>query len=190
METRLGHRSPLEDTSPRPTRGSTWRLCAARARRCYDDEGKAYIDMGSGIAVNVLGYGNSRGRRPCASRRTNWRTCPTSTTRSRRANWRRSCASARGMKKVVFRQFRRGGQRVRHQGRAQVRRRQARRKRKARDRHAAGELPRAHARDAGRHRAGSLPPSTFGPFPEGFRACAAQRCRRAESCAQKIPYAR
>lgn len=24
----------------------------------YDDEGKAYIDMGSGIAVNVLGYGN------------------------------------------------------------------------------------------------------------------------------------
>ena len=24
----------------------------------FDDEGKAYIDMGSGIAVNVLGYGN------------------------------------------------------------------------------------------------------------------------------------
>ena len=62
----------------------------------YDDEGKEYIDMGSGIAVNVLGYGNkpwTDGRVRTGATRS--RMCPTSITPSRRASLRSFCASAR-----------------------------------------------------------------------------------------------
>ena len=63
---------------------------------------------------------------------------------------------AHGHEEGVLRQLRRGGQRVRHQGGPQVRRREARRG-LLHHRDAGEQLPRPHADHAVRHRPGPLP---------------------------------
>ena len=52
------------------------------------DDGKRYLDMLSGIGVNVLGHAHpGAGGAPCASRWANWSTRPTSSSTRIRASW-------------------------------------------------------------------------------------------------------
>ena len=153
--------------------------------RLYDEAGKAYIDMGSGIAVNALGYCDEGWVAAVSAQAGHAQPMPaTCTTPRRRRCLAQRAVRAHGHEARVLRQFRRGGQRGRHQGRTPLQRPQARRERAPQiiltlENSFHGRTHRHAWRPRGRMR--SI--SDFGPFPEGFRACARQRRGGAENCA-------
>ena len=39
-------------------------LVKGKGARAWDDQGREYIDLGSGIAVNIFGYGDEEWKKP------------------------------------------------------------------------------------------------------------------------------
>ena len=86
----------------------------------YDEAGKDYIDMGSGIAVSALGYGDE-GWVAAVSAQAGQLAARQQPVLYRAAGAPGAApVRAHGHETRVFWQLRRGGQRMRHQGRASV----------------------------------------------------------------------
>jgi hypothetical protein len=121
-----------------------------------DDTGKEYIDLGSGIAVNIFGMQDAPWKAAVEAQLDKFQHTSNLYFTAPCAELAQLLCEKTGMKKVFFSQLRRGGQRVRHQGRAEVRP-DAPREGLLYDRHAREQLPRPHGHDPGRDRAGALP---------------------------------
>ena len=131
----------------------------------WDDTGKEYIDLSTGIAVDIFGVADQAARH-----------APAYFESLLYGAMRKACADALRKdrhEEGLLRQFRRGGERVRHQGRPEV---VGGEKGQGlfHHHHPEKQLPWPHDHHPGRDRSGRVPPR-FYPPDRGLCLCRAER---------------